>query len=726
MTVLTFLLAASITVRPEYYTNYNYYYDITGKDSLIYGATNGGLVRYNAMSGVFHVLTSLDGFRVNRQSCVALDSAGFVWSGSELGLAQVDTAFDAIRNYPIDCLPCSRISTAYCRRDTVYVGTTDGLLRIVQNGTPDDFTDDSRLNIYMENGLPSNSVTSICTDDSSVWVGTEQGLVRFTKDFSDTSVYNLNAIRINAIQITDTNIYIGTSAGLHRFNGDHFDTLVNYPIIDIYGIGDTLVLALDSTRQVGLFYGGNNTIIKAGLPSLTKVRSVLVIGNSWFCGLGNNRSRDYYGEGIGLYDRANARWTLTRGNCVASNHISCVTTNSDGVFVTHGHRSSMSRGFSQLKDDGEWIWFVRDSVVPFNNIHRCVTAPDGRVWFASNPIERWVETGDTMIAFALDPATGEWIYIPLGYKNMDRTTGVWDIKADIHGNLFLSLAEPPDKDRCWIIDSALSYVYALSPQQGGFFCETAIDSTGKIWRTIAEQPGGLVVTDTKGTLFDTGDDSYIVYDTPGGYTKNLRGIIVGGNNHIYIASPVGLIVYDSLFSLVSGISSQDLFDVEIDSEDRVWIMARDGVYWFEPLTGLIDGITYDEMGAYVDFDTTDKEVIQTQGFEYDPLRRCFWVGAETGLLKLAIRVDSQPDLDSAVIYPNPVVGQNRVRIKNLPADALVNIYSINGRRLAENLMPNSMFGEVVWDLPSGMSSGLYFALVSSDRGRRVYKFAVVR
>ncbi len=726
MTALMLLMTINIAVDPACFTNYDYYYDLTGRDSLIYGATNGGLVKYITNRDSFIVLTSLDGFRVNRQNCVALDSTGYIWSGSELGLAQVDTAFDAIRNYPIDCLPCSRISTVYCRRDTVFVGTTDGLLRIVQNGTPDNFTDDSRLSIYVENGLPSNSVTAICTDDSSVWVGTEQGLVRFTKDFYDTSVYNLNAIRINAVQISDTNIYVGTNNGLYRFTGDHFDTLLNYRILDMSVTGDSVLLAMDSSRQVGIYHDGALDIIKDSLPSRAKVWSMLVMDSSWYCGLGNSRDRDYYGEGIGHYDRANAYWTRRKGNCPGSNHISCVTANSEGVFVTHGNRSVLSRGFSWLKNNGEWVRFTRDSVVPFNRAHRCVTAPDGRVWFAANSVERWVENDTTVIAFAMDPVSNEWTYIPIGYKNMDRTTGVWDIEIDNHGNLYMPLAIPPEHDRCWVIDSVLANVCALTPQQGGFYCETAIDSTGKVWRTIAEQPGGLVITDTKGTLFNTGDDEYSFYGTPGDFSKNLRGCIVDRDNHVYIATPIGMIVYDTVFSLVSGISSQDLFDVEIDSEDRVWIMARDGIYWYDPLSGLIDGITYDDIGAYVDFDTTDKEVIQSQGFEYDPLRRCFWIGAETGLLKLEIRVDSQPDPDSVVIYPNPVVGQNRVRIRNLPADAMVNIYSIAGRRLAADLVPDRMFGEVVWDLPSGIGSGLYFALVSSSRGRRVYKFAVVR
>ena len=712
-----------------YYTNSNFYYGITGKDSLIYGATNGGLVRFNYLSGTYTVLTSLDGFRINRQKAVALDSFGYIWSGSEVGIAQVNLDFTTVQNYPVDYLPDTRINTIYCMRDTVIVGTVYGLLRIETKGTPDNFGDDVRVSIYEANGLLSNNVTSICSDDSSIWVGTDNGLVRFNKDFSDTQLYNLSNTYINKIAVFDTNIYVGTNNGLFHFLIDHFDTLLlgsMYKVKDIVRVGDSLLLAMDSSQQIGVYYQGTLDTVKTGLSSLAKVNSVLVIDTTWYCGLGNSKYKDYYGEGVGVYDKASTRWNLIKGNSLASNHISCITANAEGVFVAHGNRSLLSRGFSWLKNNGEWVCFMRDSVVPGNNIHRCVTALDGRVWFGLNTVEYWNGIGAIVVAFAMNPGTGEWTYIPLKYDNMDSTDAIWDIEVDYHDNLFFSLGSQTS-DRCWIIDSALANAYALVPKKDGFFSETAIDSTGKIWRTIPEQPGGLVVTDTKNTLFNTSDDEYWVYDSPGNITNNLRGCIVDANNNLFIASPVGLIRYDgSTFTNITTFPSLELFDVELDGEGRVWIMARDGIYSYEPRTGITDGKQYRDLGAYIDFDTLDKEVIQIQGFHFDPLRRCFWLGGETGLLKLEIQIDTLPALDSILVYPNPVIRGGVVRIKNLPSDARINIYSINGRLIAKDLLPYSVFGEVVWTIPDDIGSGLYFALVRSGRGKKICKFAIVK
>ena len=119
-------------------------------------------------------------------------------------------------------------------------------------------------------------------------------------------------------------------------------------------------------------------------------------------------------------------------------------------------------------------------------------------------------------------------------------------------------------------------------------------------------------------------------------------------------------------------------------------------------------------------------MIQIQGFEFDPLRDCIWLGGETGLLKLNVLQTPDPQLDSVVIYPNPVVGVSVVRIKNLPEDAQVRIFAITGRLLADDLEPDEVFGEAVWHIPDDVPSGLYFALVTTADSKRVCKFAIAR
>jgi ligand-binding sensor domain-containing protein len=178
---------------------------------------------------------------------------------------------------------------------------------------------------------------------------------------------------------------------------------------------------------------------------------------------------------------------------------------------------------------------------------------------------------------------------------------------------------------------------------------------------------------------------------------------------------------------MTNVSSEELFDVEMDSEERVWIMARDGLYYYDPKLNILGGWRYYELGVHMEFLAFSNELIQVQGFEFDPWRGCFWLAGETGLLKVAVQYDTAIPLDSILIYPNPVLGKGVVRIKHLPVDALVNIYAISGRLLIDNLQPDPVFGEVVWYIPNDIGSGLYFALIRSSRyGNKVCKFAIVR
>ncbi|MGB3477545.1 MAG: hypothetical protein WBB67_00110 [bacterium] len=728
--ILILVLVAEINLQPQYYTNTNYYYEISGRDSIIYGATNGGVIAFNKQTKGFRVLTNTDGLQMNRQHCLGLDSSGCLWVGNELGLAQVDDMFDAIQIYPIQYLTGTCTQEIVCQRDSVYVGSTDGLLFINTMGTPADFSDDVRMKIFESEGLPSKNVLTIALDDTSVWVGTDDGLVRFSKDFQSHSSVTKGLLdkHINKIFIMDTSVYVATGSGLNSFQGNYFDTLlfdtllINEQVFDINCINDSLVLALDSISQVGIFHQGSLTVIDNGIPYLCRVNSLLNITGDIYCGLGNRYHRDYFGEGIGQYDFGNNLWALTKRPCLPSNHISDITANEFGVFVACGSRNSDSKGFGWLNNAEEWINFSRDSILPSNHVHRCVTAPDGKVWFAMNTIS----PSDTVLVFSYEPEHDNWYFMRKGYHNMDTTEAVWDIQFDARNNMFLALAGSSDK--IWVIDSAREEVYFLD-WQIGFVVEMAVDSEGKIWRTFVTHKT-LLMIDTQNTLFDRSDDVRAEFALADGLVSTYAyGCIVDQDDNFYLANESGFVIYDGVdFKAMTNVSSEELFDVEMDSEERVWIMARDGLYYYDPKLDILGGWRYYELGVHIEFFVFSNELIQVQGFEFDPWTRCLWLAGETGLLKVAVQYDTTIPLDSILIYPNPVLGnKGSLRIKNLPVDALVNIYAISGRLLIDNLQPDPVFGEVVWSIPDDIGSGLYFALVrSSMYGNKVCKFAIVR
>ena len=717
------LLVLAIDIQPEFYTNTNIIYDFTGHDSMIYSATSGGFVAFNSVTDVFSVLTNADGLQKNEQSCVGLDSSGHIWTGNTLGLALVGSDLSNIRIYPIECLTCTRIQVITCLKDSIYVGSSNGILFIDTKGTPLDFDDDAQTKIF------DIDVRSIAVDDTMVWAGTAaNGIIGYSKDglqyqTTYTTDNGLLENEINVLEFIDNQLYAGTNSGLNCLVSGHFDTLlVNQQVTGMCGAGDSLLLGLDEDQKVGLFYAGNITIINNGLPGYTTVQCLLNLEDELFCGLGNRYAHNYFSEGIGRYDPINGIWNITKNRCLPSNHIAEITANENGVFVACGQREQnvASRGIGWLDDQGTWRNFSVDSLLPTNRVHRAVTAPDGRIWFGYNTFPDY-ETSVMLTCF--DPQQGTWIDIHNRYNGMEGTEAVWDIAFDYDNNMYLALGRPTDK--LWLIDSSLSNVYYLNPQTTAFRIEIVIDSSGIIWQTHTD--AGLSMINTRNTLFNRNDDEYRNYTKSDGIASNyMRGCLVTPNNVLYVCTDTGLVVFDSTgFYNRDDISDAELLDIELDSQERLWILARDGIHSLDPLSNAMNHWTFTDLGVDINFLESIAAMTQVQGFEFDPIRRCFWVGGENGLLKLTVRYDTEPQIGEATVYPNPATG-NTVRIKYIPLDAMVDIYTISGRRVAQDLTPDQVFGEVVWQIPDDIASGMYFAVVKTEQGDRTYKFAIAR
>jgi len=727
--VLTLILLGNISLQPHYYTNTNYYYDIEYLDGILYTATNGGIVITDLDDQNYTILTNTDGLQCNRQICCAVDTSGYLWSGNRKGLALVDPTFTQVLRYP-DQVISSFVQDIVCLADSIYIGSPSGLLFIQTHGTPADFNDDAHTRLYIQDGLLSNNVTTIAIQGNHIWVGTDQGITRFVKSFHPDSLdqYTITQGLVNNdihnIEVIRDTVYVGSAKGLNVFNGLTFDTLLsNYEIVDISNIGDTIVLALDTLYQVGFYYQGDLVLVQNGLPYKSRVTDVENILGTLYCGLGNRWTKDCVGMGFGTFDPISNSWNVSLHDCLPSNHISEIAANKYGVFCALGARAAYSRGIGWLHSDGHWDNFTRDSILPTNHVHRCVMAPDERMWFCFNAISR---TGaDTMLLASYDVASDNWLFVRCNYLNIDTTYAVWDIEFDNHNNLYMTLSGPSDK--LWVLDSSLQTAVALSTWEQGFIVEVAIDSMNRVWRTRTGDNGGLLMVDTKGTILNHNDDESRSFDAGDGMiSKYAYGCVVDQDNTLYVANEGLLVVDDRNFYGYTGITGHEIFDVELDNQGRVWMMARDGLYYFDPRFNVINGWEYYELGVDIEFLSFSNELIQIQAFDFDSLRKCFWIGGETGLLQLLIKQDSLTNFDNVLIYPNPAVGVSIVKIKNVPVDACVSIYSISGRLMVQSLMPDGIFNEIVWTIPDNASSGLYFAVVATTTSRKVYKLAIVR
>ena len=84
-----------------------------------------------------------------------------------------------------------------------------------------------------------------------------------------------------------------------------------------------------------------------------------------------------------------------------------------------------------------------------------------------------------------------------------------------------------------------------------------------------------------------------------------------------------------------------------------------------------------------------------------------------------------PTLAEVIVYPNPVAACNQVTFDKLPAGTNIYIYDVSGSCVASLTRTAYERDRRVWEL-FGVSSGVYIYVLSSDKGRRVGKFSVIR
>ena len=133
-------------------------------------------------------------------------------------------------------------------QNRIWVGTLDGI-RIFE----DDGTDKPKI-ISINEGIPNKTITDIlCGEDGSFWIGTIEGLVRWTKGEIITFTTNngLSDDHINAIyQDHENNIWVGTRKGIDRYSNKTWSTLTTFE-----GLTDNDALSFCEDYEGSLWVG---------------------------------------------------------------------------------------------------------------------------------------------------------------------------------------------------------------------------------------------------------------------------------------------------------------------------------------------------------------------------------------------------------------------------------------------------------------------------------------
>jgi signal transduction histidine kinase/ligand-binding sensor domain-containing protein len=187
---------------------------VRSHDGLMWACTDSGLARMDFRSGAqriqtFHTAQGLANDNV-RAVCEAPD--GKLWIGGDGPQLSVwdgsSFSSQALRGLP----SMTTVRALMCAGDTVWVGTTDGLIRV--RG--------SEQRLYTEkNGLAGNFIFSLAPGlNGTLWIGTRSGFTRLREDTLESF-----QPRDGLSQSTATSVYedqegtlwVGTKRGLNQF-----------------------------------------------------------------------------------------------------------------------------------------------------------------------------------------------------------------------------------------------------------------------------------------------------------------------------------------------------------------------------------------------------------------------------------------------------------------------------------------------------------------------------
>ena len=240
----------------------------------------------------------------------------------------------------------------------------------------------THTNWQTEEGLPQIAVQCITqTRDGYLWVGTQEGIVRFDGvkftvfDRNNTEGINHNSIQ-SLLQTTDGNLWVGTEGGLTRMQGGKF---VSYAGAD--GLANNNVADLYEDAQKNLWIatsGGGLSVWKNGKFTTFTTKDGLA-GNYVTSVTGGNDGTLYIGTTSGLVKFANGVFTTyTTADGLADIDIRVVYLDTDGVLWV-----GTVGGLCRFKNR-KWTTFTTKDGLVNDRVRSLWKDRDGNLWIGTN------------------------------------------------------------------------------------------------------------------------------------------------------------------------------------------------------------------------------------------------------------------------------------------------------------------------------------------------------
>jgi hypothetical protein len=365
------------------------------------------------------------------------------------------------------------------------------------------------------------------------------------------------------------------------------------------------------------------------------------------------------------------------------------------------------------------------------------------ITITKNPIDGTIYSGSLMNGlFMLKPNGAHFRYYlgsPLdakqGEPNVIPVTGM---AFDNSGNLWLTQMGAYNELAVWTTDGIWQHFHVpFSRPYPYAAADLVIDDAGEKWY-IAPQSGGLIVYNDKGTIAETGDDTYRQLligvgfgNLPSNKTlsiaKDKNGAIwVGTDNGIGIISCPELVIqgnceaeirivqYDNFAGFL--FQGEQVNALAVDGANRKWVGTNNGIWLLSPdADKIIYRFTQDN--SPLPANTITK-------INIDPITGDVYIGTSAGLISYrSTAIDGGAQNENVQVFPNPIrSGYNgTIAVKGLVENADVRITDMSGQLVYRT---TALGGQAVWNgrdyTGRKPQSGVYLIFITNKDGSQTH------
>jgi ligand-binding sensor domain-containing protein len=749
-----------------------YVSEIILKDSELYIATSGGLLIYEPSDSSFEQFDNTIGLPANFLTCLVVANGGELYVGTgDNGIARLDAASGGFNvstlNATFHGLADDRITTLAAWGDSIAYGTKKGAGLIVKGFAGTRF--------LARDGLPSESIDDVFADGEFLWFATDMGVARldrfgFITEFS-TGLPSLDA---HVFARDDTSLWVGTSDGVARFNPADSTWVPS-------GLAGEAVFALNfdgQTLWVGsrrFFYENDgsgwvahdlgNIYLKHLISTVfSETRALQPIGDgSVYLGFGDPRKRR--GGFLIVFDGTSARDLPT--SAPPSNNLSRITFDIDGSLWV----SSRNFGVGKLTPSGTWFNYNPaagdTNLSTFSTNLTLLADSKGSKWFGA----LWRPQAQVMLDELDDN-------LDLSYTNdvwthHDIGTGVGDGPGSLRNQ---RAVEDPAGNR-WFLSDFQQEESPVGWEGISILCEDGSEwkhanptntemQTGNIMYVAFDtfNPGGVVYVAEKtygvrewvtggfdkANLFDFRFDEW---ETIGTVVTTFKGDVTSlalrGDGVLWIGTTEGVYKYeDGRFKHIAanrgfgvGLLSNDVRDLLLDRKENLWVatdlglnrIARDSDADIASFT--TPAVWRNQLSLFFPPDVVSPIAeAACRALAIHPTVDLLYVATGWGLsiLDLSSLEPAATDLSTVYLFPNPIRtrrGHTSLKLANHNNLVDVEIYTLEGE-LVHRVENIGVSEEVVWDLTTEAgflaASGIYVVRIATDAGTIVRTVALIR